>query len=61
MKVIRVDNYDREDSSDQLVAANLTPYWAERIKAALNATTPATGPDYFVVRADEYELHVYES
>ena len=61
MKVICIDNYDRADASDELVAANVTPAWAERIKTALNETSRPAGPEYFVVRPDDYELRTCEA
>ena len=59
MKIVIIDNYDREFVNDKLVAANLHPLMAEHIAKLLNQAEPDLSPRYFTVKPDNYELRTY--
>lgn len=56
MKVINIDNFDRDCIPDKLVCENCNEYYANRIAELLNETTDPNGEDYFVVKHDDYKL-----
>lgn len=60
MKVILVDNYDRENQSDTLVCTCENEKWAEKIKDLLNKSVDPNGPDYFMAVPDNRKLFIYE-
>ena len=63
MKIILVDNFDRERpglSDDVLIAESVSAHYAEQIAAALNAKACPTDDDYFFKAvADNYMLRKY--
>ena len=60
MKVIKKDNYDRENVSDVLVCENCTNTYAERITDLLNKLEGEDSPDYYKAVPDDYKLYRYE-
>ena len=60
MKIICVDNYDREDHDDDLIAENVGKYYAEYIVRLLNNTEDMDSPNYFKAVEDNYQLKKWE-
>lgn len=59
MKIIKVDNFDRERVSDFLVAENVNMFWGEHIVKLLNVTCQ-NSPDFFKLVENNHVLHVWE-
>jgi hypothetical protein len=61
MKVISVDNYDRDDDCQLLIAGpGLTPAEAKRIADEHNDQTEGYSPRFYRVVPDEQPLYVWE-
>ncbi len=61
MKIIGVDNFDRENHSDILVAESLNEYYAKTIVEFLNNKYGNEyAPYYFRVVPDNYKLYRFE-
>lgn len=65
MKIISVDNFDRERlgvSDDKLVADHVDAHYVDTLVAALNATYCASdhAERFFKAVADDYVLRTYE-
>ena len=65
MKIISVDNFDREifgRSDDELIAENVPARYAEEIAAALNEKhcNHDRAERFFKVVPDDYKLRIYE-
>jgi hypothetical protein len=61
MKLILIDNFGRDCISEQLVAENVSSYWANRIQAwADSHWNSSENPQYLTVRPDDYELYKFE-
>ena len=61
MKIIRIDNFDRESVSDVLVAKGLTKYYAELIVKLLNDKSSGDyAPNFYRAVEDTYKLYVFE-
>jgi hypothetical protein len=57
MKIIRTDNFDREDVPDVLVASNTTnKVEADIMLNALLATCSTRGQNYYILVEDDYKL-----
>ena len=56
MKIVIIDNYDRENTTDLLVCENVHPLMGELICELLNKEEPDSSPCYFTVKPDDYEL-----
>ena len=56
MKIILTDNLDRDESSEQLLAENVSVYWGQTIVSLLN-TDPLRDPNhYFRLVKDSHKL-----
>jgi hypothetical protein len=61
MKIIRVDNFDREHVSDVLVCDNVNEYYGKFIVGELNRNfSGESSPDYYKLVDDNYALYQYE-
>lgn len=60
MKIIAVDNYDRETRSDTLVATGLNEYHAVWIVELLNADTQRDNEAHYRAVPDEYKLYAFD-
>jgi hypothetical protein len=62
MKIIAVDNFDRETHSDVLIAENVTECCAPIIAAALNEKLCKhdDSPTFYRAVPDDYKLYRYE-
>ena len=57
MKIIKVDNYDRELYDDKLIADNVTNvYYGKLITNLLNENPRRSDEDYFRLVEDDYKL-----
>ena len=56
MKIIAVDNFDRESVADKLIAENVSEYWGKRIVDALNEKLHEDSLYYFKLVPDDYVL-----
>jgi hypothetical protein len=60
MKIICVDNYDREYYDDVLIAENVHDYYGEIIVNLLNNREHGDSDDFFKLVPDEYKLFKFE-
>ena len=64
MKIVCIDNFDREHVSEVLVAENVPEHYADRIVDALNALNATNDKqahsEFFVTRADDRALYVFD-
>jgi hypothetical protein len=60
MKIIRVDNFDRDNVSDKLIAEGISSKDAETIVTGLNAKESEDSPDFYKAVPDDHVLYVYE-
>lgn len=61
MKIIRVDNFDRETVSDALIAENVSVEYAQIITKFLNEKYSSNiSPIFFRAESDDYKLYKYE-
>lgn len=56
MKIIRVDNFDRESVSDKLVCKNVNEYYAKRIVELLNEREHESSSDFYKAVPDDHVL-----
>ncbi len=59
MKIICVDNFDRENVDDTLIAENVSEHFVKVIVEPLNEKF--SGSVYFRAVPDDHKLHVFES
>lgn len=60
VKIIRVDNFDREHVPDELIAENVDPKIATEITEFLNRKHSGIySPDFYKVVPDDHKLHQY--
>ena len=60
MKIIAIDNFDRETVSDVLVAESLFEFMGGLITAYLNdACSGSTAPSFYRLVDDDYKLYVF--
>lgn len=58
MKIIKTDNFQRDEMSDSLVAETLSPYYAKIIVKLLNKKLSGNeSQSYFREVKDDYELY----
>ena len=61
MKIIGVDNFDRENHSDVLVAESLNEYYVKEIVKFLNDKYDSEyAPYYFRAVSDNYKLYEFK-
>lgn len=61
MKIVKVDNFDRDYISDVLIADNVNVPYEEFLTKALNESySSKTSPNYFRLVADDYKLKKWE-
>ena len=62
MKIIRIDNFDRETVSDVLVANRVPKHYADTMVEALNKEfSPGDySQDFFRVVEDDYKLYKFK-
>ena len=61
MKIIEIDNFNRENVSDTLIATEVSSYWAPIIVNMLNDKFSGTDSDMFFKAVDDnYKLYVFE-
>jgi hypothetical protein len=61
MKIIQIDNFNRDEVSDILVCEGVTSYYGEAIVAGLNEQFSGDNSSfYFRLVLDEYVLYKFE-
>jgi len=62
MKIIMVDNFNRENISDKLIVEKVDEWWGEKIVSLLNArhSKDPNNPDYFKLVEDDYKLYEFK-
>jgi len=61
MKIINVDNFDRDNYSDELVAENVPERYVDLLVTVLNDKySGSTSTDYFMAKPDDYKLYIWE-
>lgn len=60
MKIICVDNFDRENKSDRLVASGVNKHEGKIMLDALNDKASDYNPNFYKLVEDDYELYVFE-
>ena len=61
MKIIQVDNFDRDDYDDVLIASNVHTIYGNFIVEALNERYSTTqSPHFFRLVEDNFELKVFK-
>jgi len=61
VKIIKVDNFNREYISEQLIAENVSDYYAGIIAEDLNKRFSGnSSPDYFRAFNDNYKPYIFE-
>lgn len=61
MKIIQIDNFNRDYISDVLVAENLSQYYGKMILGLLiKYNTSESSPHYYRLVEDDYKLFVFE-
>lgn len=56
MKIVKIDNFDRDHIDDVVIAENVSEYYAKVIVAHLNQKFSGdNSQDYFVVKPDDYK------
>lgn len=57
MKIVAVDNYDRESVSDELICENVNEYHGKRIVNLLNLDAGEHSDWFFELKEDDYKLY----
>lgn len=61
MKIICVDNFNRDGHSDELVCENVNEFYGKRITTFLNAKfSGETSSDFYRLVEDEHKLYKFE-
>lgn len=61
MKIIKVDNFDRDSISDTLVAENVSEFYAEHIVTLLNEKFSGDrSSDFYKSVEDNHKLYEFE-
>jgi len=62
MKIIQIDNYDRDYISDVLVCENVNEYYGKKILDFLiKSLSNDTGQNYYRLVEDDYKLYTFEN
>jgi hypothetical protein len=56
MKIVMIDNFNRETVADVLIAENVNKHFGEVIVRLLNSREGDSSPNYFVLKEDSYIL-----
>jgi hypothetical protein len=59
MKIIRVDNYNRDFVPDKLIASDVEKYYGKIIVDRLNKIEGETTPYFFRLVKDDYKLYKF--
>lgn len=59
MKIIAIDNFDRDWVSDILVCENVNEYYGKKIVDYLNKEV-GDSQNFYILKEDDYKLYVYE-
>lgn len=62
MKIILVDNYDRDTVPERVIAAQVDDRWAPKIASLLNENYSGDrSPDFFRVVGEDYQLKTQQA
>jgi hypothetical protein len=62
MKIIQIDNFDRDYISDVLVCENVNEYYGKKILDFLiKSLSNDTGQNYYRLVEDDYKLYTFEN
>lgn len=60
MKIVCVDNYDRESISDELICENIDKHYGKDIVEYLNRKHGDESPHFFRLVEDDYKLYEFQ-
>lgn len=61
MKIIQIDNFNRDNVSDSLIAENVPRFFAKAIVEFLNEKYGGpTSISFYIYRPDDYKLYTFE-
>ena len=60
MKIICVDNFQRDTKNDSLVAENINVHYGEYIVRLLNEHEGEHSPNFYKLVEDDYKLYKWE-
>lgn len=61
MKIVGIDNFNRDNVSDILIAENVKEFYAKAITKFLNDNFCSKRSDtFFVTKEDDYKLFIWE-
>lgn len=60
MKIVCVDNYDREYYDDVLIAENVHEYWGKKAVNLLNENEHENSENYFILVNDDHKLFKFK-
>ena len=61
MKIVQVDNFNRDTVSDKLIAENVNEYFGKFLVEALNKKyVDDYSPEYYRLMPDDYKLYKWE-
>ena len=61
MKIIKVDNFDRETKDDRLICENVNKFYGEKIVNFLNDTESGdNSPNFYRLVEDDHQLFKFE-
>lgn len=60
MKIIAIDNFDRDWVSDTLICENVNEHYGKILVDYLNKRQSEMSQDFYVLKEDEYKLYVYK-
>lgn len=56
MKIVLVDNFNRDEIADYLVCENIDGHYGELVVNFLNGREHDDSPNYFMLKEDDYVL-----
>ena len=60
MKIIGLDNLDRENVSESVLCENINEHYAKLIAEWINEREGANSSRFYVVKPDDYKPYIYE-
>lgn len=61
MKIIQVDNFDRDVVSDELIVIHVTEEWGKRLVELMNNVWSGdNAPFFYKLVSDDHKLYVYD-
>jgi len=60
MKIIDVDNYDRESVNDKLICENINTFYGKSIVDKLNEESKGLAETFYKLVEDSYTLYIFK-